>query len=177
MRTVGVTGHMDLAEGTDALLRDALGEVLGELAAGAHGLVGVSCIAPGADSLFAEAVLACGSELSVVLPFRDYRRSLDDEEHRARFDRLMEAASHITVMPYPEASLTAFEAANTELLQRAEILIAVWDGEPSEKGGGTAAVVAQAREAGMPVHVVWPPGARRRSHPIPSRERSTGRPK
>ncbi|MEV0375167.1 hypothetical protein AB0I10_36260 [Streptomyces sp. NPDC050636] len=162
MRTIAVTGHMGLAEGTEALVRDALRDLLGELAAGAQGLVGVSCIAPGADSLFAEAVLAWGGELSVVLPFRDYRRFLDDEEHRARFDRLMKAASHITVMPYPEASLTAFEAANTELLQRAERLIAVWDGAPSEKGGGTAAVVAEAREAGIPVQVVWPSGARRR---------------
>ncbi|MFI1867272.1 hypothetical protein [Streptomyces jumonjinensis] len=161
MRTVAVTGHMDLAEGADAPLRDALRDVLGELAGGAHGWVGVSCIAPGADSLFAETVLALGGELAVVLPFRDYRGSLGDERHRARFDRLMEAASDITVMPAVEAGLAAFEAANTELLKRADVLVAVWDGAPSAKGGGTAATVAEAREAGIPVRVVWPSGARR----------------
>ncbi|WP_406300450.1 hypothetical protein OG948_35850 (plasmid) [Embleya sp. NBC_00888] len=61
--------------------------MFGELTEDSHGLLGVSCIAPGADSLFAEAVLASGGELAVVLHFHDYRRSLHGAEHRARFDR------------------------------------------------------------------------------------------
>jgi len=153
---------MDLAEGTDVLVRDALRDLLGELAESADGVVGVSCIAPGADSLFAEAVLAAGGELTVVLPFHDYRRSLAGADQAARFDRLVAAASDVTVMPYAEPVLEAFEAANTELLKRADVLVAVWDGVPPEKGGGTAETVAEAREAGIPVHVVWPEGARRR---------------
>jgi hypothetical protein len=162
MRTVAVTGHMDLAEGTEELVREALDSLLGELASGADGLLGVSCIAPGADSLFAEAVLAAGGELAVVLPFRDYRRALPGTEHLARFDRLLTAARDVTVMPYPQPSLEAFEAANTELLKRADVLVAIWDGKPAQKGGGTATTVAEARETGIPVHIVWPPGARRR---------------
>ncbi|WP_424893184.1 hypothetical protein [Streptomyces sp. XH2] len=162
MRTIGVTGHMDLAEGTEPLLRDALQGLLRELTPGATGLTGVSCIAPGADSLFAEAVLAAGGALSVVLPFDDYRASLDDAEDRARFDRLLEAAADVTVMPYPAASVSAFKAANTELLGRSDLLVAVWDGAASAKDGGTAATVAEAREAGIPVRVLWPAGAARR---------------
>ncbi|MFD7546208.1 hypothetical protein [Streptomyces sp. NPDC059816] len=43
-------------------------------------------------------------------------------------------------------------AANSELLQRADRLAAVWDGEPpSGKGGGTAAPVLEAQAAGIPV--------------------------
>ncbi|MET9415617.1 hypothetical protein ABZY03_15805 [Streptomyces klenkii] len=163
MHTIGVTGHMDLAEGTEPLVRDALQCLLGELTSGAPGLTGVSCIAPGADSLFAEAVLASGGALSVVLPFHDYRASLEDAADRARFDRLLEAAADVTVMPYPAASLSAFQAANTELLGRADLLVAVWDGAASEKGGGTAATVAEAHDAGIPVRVLWPAGAARRS--------------
>ncbi|WP_030280363.1 hypothetical protein [Streptomyces catenulae] len=160
---IAVTGHMDLAEGTERLLRAALPALLTELTAGADGLTGLSCLAPGADSVFAEAVLAAGGTLEVVLPFHDYRGSLADPAVRERFDRLVAAASEVTVEPYPQASLAAFEAANSALLKRADALVAVWDGLPPAKGGGTATTVAEARAAGLPVHVLWPEGARRAS--------------
>jgi hypothetical protein len=49
-------------------------------------------------------------------------------------------------------------------VKRADRLVAVWNGEPpSGKGGGTADTVIEAREAGLPVDVVWPDGAARRS--------------
>jgi hypothetical protein len=38
-------------------------------------------------------------------------------------------------------------------------LVAVWDGLPARGVGGTAEVVADARELGLPVEVVWPAGA------------------
>lgn len=71
MTTIAVTGHMNLTEETVPLVRAALRESL----AGwdANDLVGVSCIAAGGDSLFAEAVLEAGGRLVVVLPSRDYR--------------------------------------------------------------------------------------------------------
>jgi hypothetical protein len=40
-------------------------------------------------------------------------------------------------------------------------LCAVWDGLPARGYGGTADVVAYARQHGKPVHVIWPAGARR----------------
>jgi hypothetical protein len=43
----------------------------------------------------------------------------------------------------------------------AEVLLAVWDGTPSQGVGGTADVVAFAGERGVPTAVVWPPGSRR----------------
>jgi hypothetical protein len=41
------------------------------------------------------------------------------------------------------------------------VLLAVWDGTPSQGVGGTADVVAFAGERGVPTTVVWPPGSRR----------------
>jgi hypothetical protein len=161
VRTIAVTGHMDLVEGTEPLPREALRGLLHEPSADTCGLVGVSCAASGADSVFCEELLDCGGELSIVLPFHGYRQSLDGQERRARFDRLEAAASQVTVLPYPQESLAAFEAANSELLRQADVLIAMWDRAASKKGGGTAAAVAAARAAGIPVHVVWPPGAHR----------------
>lgn len=64
-------------------------------------------------------------------------------------------------MPYDADHRQAYEAANGELLKRADRFVAVWDGTPPSGTGGTADTVEQARTAGLPVDVVWPGGAER----------------
>ncbi|MFI6701742.1 hypothetical protein ACIBJC_22720 [Streptomyces sp. NPDC050509] len=160
MATLAVTGHMDLTEESVPLVRAALREFLQPYR---DGLVGVSCIAAGSDSLFAEVVIEVGGRLVVVIPSRDYRDAKVKPDHAPVFDRLRGAAAEVLVMPHESANRHAYEAANSVLLERADRLIAVWNGEPpSGKGGGTADVVAEAREAGLPVDVVWPDKAARR---------------
>ncbi|MGW6270699.1 MULTISPECIES: hypothetical protein [unclassified Streptomyces] len=162
MTTIAVTGHMDLTEDSVPLVRDALDHLLKR-----HTdteLVGVSCIAKGSDSLFAEAVLAAGGRLVVVIPSQDYRQRKVKADHAPLFDRLVEAACEVLVVDHETADRAAYEAANAVLLERADRLVAVWNGEPpSGKGGGTADVVIEAREAGVPVDVVWPHGAARKA--------------
>ncbi|MFH8368837.1 hypothetical protein [Streptomyces sp. NPDC018031] len=160
MTTIAVTGHMDLTEASVPLVRSALETLLASHTDGE--LVGLSCIAKGSDSLFAEAVLDAGGRLVVVIPSQDYRRAKVKPDHGTTFDTLVEAAAEVLVMPHETANREAYEVANSVLLERAERLVAVWDGQPpSGKGGGTADVVLQARHAGIPVDVVWPQGAAR----------------
>ncbi|GAB2600682.1 hypothetical protein GCM10027168_37260 [Streptomyces capparidis] len=160
MTTFAVTGHMDLTTATAALVRDALRTLLAEWNDNDGELVGVSCIARGADSLFAEAVLEAGGRLVVVVPSRDYRQAKVKPDHAPVFYRLVEAAAEVLVIPHETANRQAYEAANRELLKRADRLVAVWDGSPpSGNGGVTADTVVQARAAGLPVDVVWPDGA------------------
>ncbi|MFK4190046.1 hypothetical protein ACI2L4_39680 [Streptomyces sparsogenes] len=162
MTTIAVTGHMDLTKDSVPPVRAELDKILA--AYEPAGLVGVSCIARGSDSLFAEAVLAVGGRLVVVVPSRDYREAKVKADHAATFDRLRDAAHEVAVMPYATANREAYEAANAVLLERADRLVAVWDGQPpTGKGGGTADVVYEARGAGLPVDVVWPDGATRRA--------------
>jgi hypothetical protein len=160
LTTLAVTGHMNLTDGSVALVQEALREVVAEHADG-H-LVGVSCIAIGADSLFAQAVLDAGGRLVAVVPSEDYREAKVKPLNLPLFDALVAAAAEVVVMPYENANRVAYEAANAELLARADRLVAVWDGAPpGGKGGGTADVVVLARAAGTPVDVVWPAGAQR----------------
>ncbi|GAA0663641.1 hypothetical protein GCM10010193_13830 [Kitasatospora atroaurantiaca] len=160
MTVIAVTGHLYLTEQTVPLVRRALGALLDGVPAGR--LTGVSCIAEGTDALFAEAVLARGGRLVVVLPSADYRDTRVTPEYAEEFDRLVRAADEVVVMPCPEADQDAYAAANAELLRRADRLVAVWDGLPGNGRGGTADMVATARAAGLPVEVVWPDGAARR---------------
>ncbi|MFE7624039.1 hypothetical protein [Streptomyces sp. NPDC057509] len=160
MTVIAVTGHMDLTEESVPLVREALVALLGRYVE--QGLTGVSCIAKGADALFAEAVLSLGGQLIVVVPSQDYREAKVKPDYVAEFDRLHQAAAEVTVMPYAEANREAYEAANSELLRRAGRLVAVWDGQPGNGRGGTADTVAEARTIGLPVEVVWPEGACRK---------------
>ncbi|MEV5339587.1 hypothetical protein AB0K93_14015 [Streptomyces sp. NPDC052676] len=160
MTTIAVTGHMDLTDATVPLVRDALREILEPYAGD---LTGVSCLAQGSDSLFAEVVLELGGRLVAVIPSQDYRRNKVKPDHADTFDRLTEAADEVIVLDHETANRAAYEAANRTLLRRADRLVAVWNGEgPSGKGGGTADTVLEAREAGLAVDVVWPHGAARR---------------
>jgi hypothetical protein len=52
-------------------------------------------------------------------------------------------------------------AASKLMVDQADELYAVWDGKPARAYGGTADVVACARECGTPVRVIWPDGAQR----------------
>jgi hypothetical protein len=160
MTVVAVTGHMDLTVSSAKLVSDALLNLLSSYADGE--LMGISCLARGADTLFAEAVLKSGGRLIVILPSRDYRKAKVRPDHAEAFDRLLAAAVEVVVMDHDRADRTAYESANIELLRRADRLVAVWDGSPpSGKGGGTADTVLFATESGIPVDVVWPKGAQR----------------
>ncbi|WP_330181256.1 hypothetical protein OHB26_33505 [Nocardia sp. NBC_01503] len=123
-------------------------------------LVGISCIARGADSVFAQAVLDAGGHLEVVLPSRNYRERKVKPDHLDEFDALIAEATTVRVMDYDEAGRDAYEAANEAVVGTADCLIAVWDSKPSEKGG-TGTVVELARVKGVPVEIVWPDGAAR----------------
>lgn len=128
---------------------------------GGDRLHGVSCLADGADQLFAAHVLAAGGTLEAVLPCEDYAESLTAEDSRARFEGLSRAAASVLTLPYPRPSEQGFLAAGQALVDRCDHLFAVWDGQPARGLGGTADVVAYARERGCPVTVLWLEGVLR----------------
>lgn len=122
---------------------------------------GVSNLADGADQLFAAHILAAGGTLEVVLPCEGYARTLIGEESRTRFEEFRRAAVTVVTMPYPEPSEQAFLAAGQAMVDRSDHLFAVWDGRPARGVGGTADIVAYARERGIPVTVLWVEGVLR----------------
>ena len=166
---VGVTGHTDLGGATSGLVARVLREQLRALRADPDGrngreplpLVGVSCLAPGADCLFADVVLGLGPgcTLEVVLPSDDYgdwrRPQLD------RFDALLHAAGTVRRTGWAQAGPEAYAAANELMLDAVDHLVAVWDGVHSPEPGSTAHAVTRAGARRLPVTVLWPEGARR----------------
>jgi len=156
---IGVTGHMDLSPGTIELVRVAIRDQLKPYAG--DQLEGVSCIAAGSDSIFAEVVLELGGSLEVILPSADYRERKVKPAHAVQFDSLVRSAARVRTKAHAEANRAAYETANEAMLSSCDLLIAVWDGRSPVDQGGTAAVVRQAQERGLPVVVLWPEGALR----------------
>ncbi len=86
MTRLAITGHRGLPPATEKLIDTALRHELARRAGGGD-LVGLSCLADGADSLFARALLDAGGTLIVIVPAAEYRAGLP-EEHHATYDAL-----------------------------------------------------------------------------------------
>ena len=157
MPRIGITGHANLTARTRALVA---GEIRGLLRP-YRDLVGVTCLAPGADQVFARVVLDLGGRIEVILPADDYRDSVLAPADVTEFDALLGQARSVRTMPYDTSDEEAYMAASEVVLSRSHRVLAVWDGAPSAGYGGTADVVAEARRRHVPVTVVWPAGAER----------------
>jgi hypothetical protein len=123
-------------------------------------LTGLSSLADGADQIFARAIIDVGGRIEVIVPAALYRDGLP-EEARPEYDRLLVLAAEIHRMPFGESSSESHMAASEFMIDHADELYAVWDGQPARGYGGTADVVAYARQRGIPVRVIWPEGAER----------------
>jgi hypothetical protein len=157
MTRIAITGHRGLPNDVEALVDRAL---RAELSPHTGSLVGISCLADGADQLFARALLDLGGELEVVVPAARYRDGLPAEA-RESYDALLSRARRVRRLDHYESTAQSHMDASVEMLKDADLLIAVWDGLPARGLGGTADVVAYARDHGIPVSVIWPEGARR----------------
>lgn len=162
------TGHMVRAGEDDAAARAPLeAAAAGAIAAtlAAHGVgFGYGSLASGADILFAEALLARGAELNVVLPFPEAAfvpRSVAIGGSRwlGRFQACLAAASVTVSAPhafdedaldYRMASSQAMglALARARRLDAAVLQVALWDGGAAGGPAGTAADVAEWQAGG-----------------------------
>jgi hypothetical protein len=161
MTRVGVTGHSDLTVMSLSIVAAALRRELAHHLG--RPLVGVSCLAPGTDQLFAEAVLDLGGSLEVILPAPDYRERKIAPDNAHRFDRLLASASSVRTTSFDRSCRQAYLAASAGMLASVDTVIAVWDGRPATRLGSTGDVVLAARRISMPLTVLWPAGAARLS--------------
>lgn len=158
MTRVAFTGHRGMPEDVAALVDAALREEL--LRHDDGELIGITSLADGADTLFAHAVLDAGGRLQAVIPAANYREALP-AAHRRVLDDLLARATDVVHLDHDESTSESHMAAARHMLDDADELVAVWDGKPARGYGGTADVVAEARQRGISVTVVWPTGARR----------------
>jgi len=155
---VGITGHQDIPaaarEAVEAGIRHALAQIDVELA-------GIGSLAAGADQIFAATILDMRGQLEVVIPCGEYETTFDTPAKLTEYNRLLTAATSVEWLDYPTPSEEAFMAAGIRVVDRCDLLVAVWDGKDAQGLGGTADVVRHARKIDRVVVVIWPAGISR----------------
>ena len=154
MVRIGVTGHRVLAEleKIEAGVQEALRRI--ELSFPGEPLTLISSLAEGADRIVARLVLDReGSRLIVPLPLAspDYLDDFKSQESQEEFQRLLQLAGVVEVMPATATRNEAYEAAGNYVLNNSDVLITIWDGAHSQGQGGTGDIVTRARERSLPL--------------------------
>lgn len=157
MPRIAISGHRGLNAHTVGLVDQAIRERLSKYPASVTGL---SCLADGADQIFARAVIDLGGTLEVVIPAEEYRSGLPAETH-AEYDELLACAVAVHRLPFTVSSSESHMVASKLIVDEADELYAVWDGRPARGYGGTADVVAYARDHDTPVEIIGPIAATR----------------
>ena len=151
---VGISGHQRLPNPEAwEWVRQEMQDCISSLA---KPLVGVTCLAVGADTLFAEIVLALGGAIEVIVPFSDYETRFKSEEDRQNYRRLLAMAEKIEVLQGHDSDEEAYYAAGKRVVDTSELLVLVWDGKPSAGLGGTADIAEYGRYLQRPITHINP---------------------
>jgi len=176
---IGVTGHRaitdqeSIARKVKEILRSKIYELLeneiSQEETPALTLTIVTPLAEGADRLIAKEVLKFPeSDIEVVLPFAkdDYMQDFETEQSRQEFEELYRksqkpivlknnlSAGALSTIERTEARNKAYEDVGRYVVTHCDVLIALWDGRPSRGRGGTAEIVAYAREEKRPLIII-----------------------
>jgi hypothetical protein len=159
MVRMGVVGHRWFAdEATTAFVATRCREHLTALREDAPSVLAVSALATGSDTLFAEAAVGLGIPLVAVRPFDRYADDFASDGERRAYGALWSRAQRRVRLPYESRSDEAYRAAMRWVAERSDVLLAIWDGRPAARAGGTADAVAHARALGRAVLHVDPGG-------------------
>jgi hypothetical protein len=154
---IGATGHQVLPTEALPYLVD---QVRKAIRARRAPLCVVTALAAGADQLVAREVLKEGGSLHAIVPAAGYESTLSGGDLRS-YEELFTKADRVTRLDFQEPSEQAYWAAGKEMVDRCDLLLAIWDREPARGLGGTGDVVAYATKAGKDVRVIWPSGLAR----------------
>lgn len=140
---VGITGHQYLEDlHSWDWIKVEMNDLLTKVP---KPLVGITCLAVGVDSLFAELVLQHSGAIEAVLPFPEYAQELQAHE-RTKYQGLLAAASAVTILQKKQSNQQSYLEAGKRMVDIADLLLAVWDRKPAKGLGGTADIVEYASQ-------------------------------
>ena len=162
--SIGVTGHRDIRPQDIPALRAEIANVFSSIRQQSPGsaLVLLSGLAEGADQLVAEVAHENGVLLTAVIPMPldIYRQQMPPAAQHA-LDRLYALANSKVLLPLngrasdqlrtsEEARAECYEDLALYLVRNSQAMIALWDGQRSDKVGGTCRVINYARYGSDP---------------------------
>lgn len=156
MIRIGVTGHRILTE--TEKLEQGIDIGLSQIERSFPGpFTLISSLAEGADQLVTQRALDrwqdCQLIVPLPLPISAYQANFITPESLDAFNRLFSAADEVLPPPETDDHPEAYLLTGQSMLEKLDILIAVWDGQPAQGIGGTGNLVELARR--MEIPLVW----------------------
>lgn len=111
-------------------------------------------LASGADQIAAVSARSSGFSVRALLPFEadEYRNDFAQGEELDEFERALGDADEVVALPGSRSdSDGAYVLVGQSLIEAADVLVAIWDGEEGRGPGGTAHVVELALQSSVPV--------------------------
>ncbi len=151
---VGFSGHRSvdnpqgvaraIATALESLRREAPGEWLA-----------LSSVADGSDQIFVAQARSLGLSWHAILPLpkAEFQKDFSPADWSA-VETMLTHAEHVRVITENGTRDDAYLDCGMETVNGADVLLAVWDGQPARGKGGTADVVAYAQALGKPVVVI-----------------------
>lgn len=152
---VGFSGHRNLED--PKTVSAGICASLDRVAALHSPVAVVSSAASGADTLFLEEVARRDIPFFLVLPFHRMRFRQDfAPADWQRVEVLADRALNVEESGDTETAEEAYMDTGVRVVDRADLMVVVWDGEPAQGGGGTAEVVDYTRDIGKPLIIIDP---------------------
>jgi hypothetical protein len=156
---IGVTGHRKLENeaGLKLKIQEVLKKIqnyLPRLKNTRYEFILISLLAEGADRLVAHEILKLsGFQLNAVLPFEleEYIKDFRDPDSVNEIKGLISKADRIIQLSGEADRSLSYACAGRYVVDRCDILIAVWDGNSASGRGGTAEIVEYARKKQCPI--------------------------
>jgi hypothetical protein len=155
---IGVTGHRTLGDQTTVqFVTQAFHDLLLQAQRQhAEGVIALSGLAEGSDTLFAETALALGIPLEAVIAYEGFEEDFPPGSARQRYQHLLEQCQAVHRLPFHERSDDAYLAVGQWIVDHSDLLLAAWNGQSAAGKGGTGDVVAYALRVGRPVVHIHP---------------------
>lgn len=138
---VGITGHQDLGTvDNEHWVASAIENIL----SGTPTAKGYTCLAIGADQLFAHILIKKGMPYIAVLACTMIESSFKSDDDKKSFRQFLARAAGTITLPFAEPSEEAYFEAGKKVVDESDLLIAVWNGLPAKGLGGTGDIVTYA---------------------------------
>jgi hypothetical protein len=152
---VGFSGHRKLAD--ENTVANGIRNVFQKLAANHGHLAAVSSAASGSDTLFLAEADRREIRYMLIFPFSQERFQQDfNHADWHRVQPFIKKATHREYVAEEESKEAAYMETGNLTVDRADIMVVVWDGKPAAGFGGTGDVVKRVRELNKPLIIIDP---------------------
>ena len=161
---IGVTGHRRINNEKliQIKIKKVLIEIIDKLIYTPYELVVLSPLAEGADRIVAREIMNLENrdrdgqsslEAILPLPVDEYIKDFGTLESREEFRSFLDSAESIGVLPEAESREASYENVGRYVVEKSDILMAIWNGKRAAGRGGTSDIINYALDLNR--YIVW----------------------